>query len=242
MKILVVFYTTYSETYFRKTFQDHLLSIKKYSKEDVFYHNSYLESNFYLKKKSFDLIIFHYSFMAQKWNCNGSLLKQRWLKNLKGKKVIMCQDEYINSKEVNEFIDSYNIKTVFSCSNNEKDKQIIYPNYDKRGFKIITVLPGYIEQSNINPQKLLKPHKNRGIDIFYRARSNSYFLGEFSLRKTSIAKKYLAESPNNLKLNISVNENDTITGKKWFEYLENSRVALGVEGGASCFDYNGSIK
>lgn len=242
MKILIVFQSTYGDTFFRKTFQDHLFSFKRYARAEVFYHNSYFNPTNFIINQSYDLIVFHYSFMAIKWSCSGELLRHKWIEKLKGKKVIICQDEYINAIEVNKFISKYGIKHIFSCCDNDQDKNTIYPNFKSRGIKITSVLPGYVEAKYLKGKSKKKPHKKRNIDIFYRARSNSYFLGFFSLRKKSIAELFLNNRFHDIRIDISTKEKDTITGNQWFKKLEDSRICLGVEGGASAFDEDGMLK
>ena len=180
--------------------------------------------------------------MALKWSCNGALLKYDWLKSIKGRRVAIAQDEYINSIEVNQFLKSHDVKVLFSCCDRLQDIEIIYPKHLNNLEKVISVLPGYIETKNLKPLKELKKHDNRKLDIFYRARNNSMALGKFSLRKSRIAKEFLSLELPHLSTDISLDPKDTILGKQWFLALENSRVVLGVEAGASVFDPEGSIR
>jgi hypothetical protein len=242
MDILVIFSSNYNATFFRRTFKDHLLSFDCHSNAEVYYFNTFLKESSYLKRQSFDLIIYHYSFMALKWSCNGALLKYDWLKSIKGRRVAIAQDEYINSIEVNQFLKSHDVKVLFSCCDRLQDIEIIYPKHLNNLEKVISVLPGYIETKNLKPLKELKKHDNRKLDIFYRARNNSMALGKFSLRKSRIAKEFLSLELPHLSTDISLDPKDTILGKQWFLALENSRVALGVEAGASVFDPEGSIR
>ena len=179
--------------------------------------------------------------MAQKWSCNGALLKHNWLKSIKGRRVAIAQDEYFNSNEVNEFLKYHDVKVLFSCCDRLQDIKLIYPKHLNNLEKVISVLPGYIETKNLKPLNRLKKHVNRKVDIFYRARNNSMVLGKLSLGKSRIAKEFLFLELPHLTLDISLDPDDTILGEQWFLSLENARVVLGVEGGASVFDPDGSL-
>ena len=180
--------------------------------------------------------------MAQKWSCNGALLKYDWLKSIKGRRVAIAQDEYINSIEVNQFLKHHDVKVLFSCCDRLQDIELIYPKHLNNLEKVVSVLPGYIETKNLKPLNQLKKHYNRTVDIFYRARNNSMALGKLSLRKSRIAKEFLSLQLSHLNVNISLDPKDTIIGEQWFFALEDARVVLGVEGGASVFDPDGSLK
>ena len=241
MDILVIFSSNYDATFFRRTFKDHLLSFVRHADAEVYYFNTFLKESNYLKRQSFDLIIYHYSFMALKWSCNGSLLKYDWLKSIKGRRVAIAQDEYINSIEVNQFLKNHDVKVLFSCCDRLQDIELIYPKHLNNLEKVISVLPGYIETKNLKPLRELKKHDNRKVDIFYRARNNSMALGKLSLRKSRIAKEFLSLELPHLSTDISLDPKDTILGEQWFLALENARVVLGVEGGASVFDPDGLL-
>lgn len=241
MDILVVFYSNYDVTFFRRTFKDHLLSFVRHADAEVYYFNTFIKESNYLKRQSFDLIIYHYSFMALKWSCNGALLKYDWLKSIKGRRVAIAQDEYLNSIEVNRFLKQHDVKVLFSCCDRPQDIDLIYPKHLNNLEKVISVLPGYIETKNLKPLNQLKKHDKRNVDIFYRARNNSMVLGKLSLRKSRIAKEFLSLELPHLSIDISLEPKDTILGEQWFLALENARVVLGVEGGASVFDPDGSL-
>ncbi len=45
-----------------------------------------------------------------------------------------------------------------------------------------------------------------------------------------------------LKLDISAKEDDRIYGNDWHAFLQNSKAVLGTEGGATIFDFDGTLK
>lgn len=179
--------------------------------------------------------------MALKWSCSGALFNYDWLKSIKGRRVAIAQDEYKNSIEVNRFLKSHDVKILFSCCERPQDIELIYPKHLNNLEKVVSVLPGYIETNNLKPIREIKKHNTRKVDIFYRARNNSMVLGKLSLRKSRIAEEFLSLNLPHLSTDISLNSEDTILGNQWFLALENARVVLGVEGGASVFDPDGSL-
>ena len=142
MDILVIFSSNYNATFFRRTFKDHLLSFDRHAEAEVYYFNTFLKESNYLKRQSFDLIIYHYSFMALKWSCNGALLKYDWLKSIKGRRVAIAQDEYINSIEVNQFLKNHDVKVLFSCCDRPQDIELIYPRHLNNLAKVFSIAPG----------------------------------------------------------------------------------------------------
>ena len=90
MDILVIFSSNYNATFFRRTFKDHLLSFVRHADAEVYYFNTFIKESNYLRRQSFDLIIYHYSFMATLCKnlintyINDDLLNQLPILNLYG--------------------------------------------------------------------------------------------------------------------------------------------------------------
>lgn len=90
MDILVIFSSNYNATFFRRTFKYHLLSFDCHADAEVYYFNTFIKESNYLRRQSFDLIIYHYSFMATLCKnlintyINDDLLNQLPILNLYG--------------------------------------------------------------------------------------------------------------------------------------------------------------
>lgn len=246
MKILVIYFQPTGND--RKTIDEHLYSFQRYSAEECYYINTYLNLPFFLDKIEFDLIVYHYTFLGQKWGgvqyFSKFLEKNKVLQNLKGYKVALPQDEYVNTEVFCKFLKDFNIDKLYTCFY-EKDWDKVYPQA-KTGLKAIeTCLTGYVDEISLKEcEKQYKPHQFRTNDIGYRARKVPYWLGEHGTIKwriTEIFQSIQSKYPL-LKMNISNLEKDVFIGDSWHEFLLNCRVVLGCEGGASLHDPQGLIR
>jgi hypothetical protein len=85
-------------------------------------------------------------------------------------------------------------------------------------------------------------HPDRDIDIGYRAWHAEPWLGRQGQLKTRIAEVFLASAPSlGLNVDISTREKDKLYGDDWSRFLVNSKYTLGVEGGSSVLDHDGSV-
>ncbi|MBN1619659.1 hypothetical protein JW890_02955 [candidate division WOR-3 bacterium] len=230
----------------RVAIKDHLYSFEKFSGARCFYLNI-LERNFpnWLKKINFDLIIFHTVFLSSRWNrelFNKLEEKLTSVKSFDSLKVVLPQDEFINTDQVCDFIRRFKIDAVFSVSPSSEWSKI-YKSLTKSNIKFVEVLTGYISEDRI--QMISKKIKNirRDTDIGYRAWKASFWLGRHGQLKPQIAEVFKRKSlDNNLKIDISTRDEDTIKGEEWFDFLLRCKYTIGVEGGSSILDEDGSIK
>jgi len=196
-----------------------------------------------LKKYRFNLIVIHYSLLALKFNDPTRLMSLGGeIKLLKGYKIAFPQDEYINSFYLNKFFREIRLDHLYTCLIEKKDIDSVYPYKDTGVSKISTVLTGYVNDKRLKPENKIISFEKRKIDIAYRARKNPYWLGIFSLNKWQIAEVFLKAKRNHQIFDISTKTKDTITGKYWLDFIENSRYMIGVEGGASLNDPKGIIR
>jgi len=239
MRILIIYYLHPQKS--RNTIREHIYSFK-YSKEDCYFLNAYYKIPKYIISINFDLIIYHYTFLALKWDRVDWLLNRYEIfTKLKGYKIAIPQDEYVMSYFVSNFFKEYNIKSVFTLSFSE-DWESLYPRKLTGLIKYYTVLAGYIDDNKVKQILSVKPHKDRVIDIGYRARKNPFWLGKHSVIKWKIAEELLKYKNINLKFDISTDTKDVIYEEKWYSFLSDCRVVLGCEAGASLLDFKGDIR
>lgn len=242
MRILILHYNTNTKK--RATIDEHLYSFQNYSDEEIIYLNVVFGVPWYISKIYWDLVIYHYSFLSLKFSSPKKLLNRfNNLKKVNAFKIAIPQDEYINSEYLCQFIREHKIKTIFTIVS-EDEWQKVYPK-SKTGLEFyFKVLPGYIDDNTKN--KLItfqKPHKDREIDISYRARKNPPHLGKFGMLKWMVSEKILEASKGlNLNIDISHDEEKVLYGDDWYSFLANSRVVLGSEGGSSIHDTKGKIR
>jgi len=80
------------------------------------------------------------------------------------------------------------------------------------------------------------------LDIVYRGRTLPPFLGRHAQEKKQIGEQVLAVAlQHGLNVDISSDEGQRIYGDAWPKFLMSGRATLGVEGGASIFDFDGRI-
>ena len=232
----------------KDTIEKHLYSWKSYSKHNVIYIN--IRFGFpraLIKKIRIDVVIFHNLFIDRRWfpkHFQKYLEKCEYLKKLKCLKIALPQDEFFNTKILNDFINDFGIIYVLTLANKDSIKKI-YNKIDSGKVKFKQVLPGYIDDKTIeNINNLKIKNIPRKIDIGYRAFKNTYNLGEKGLQKIKIAEIIEKEAKLiGLKTDIAVYKSlrNFIRGEKWFEFLLSCKATIGVEGGASVLDRDGKI-
>lgn len=246
MNLLIV----YSGFTRRPTLLEGLMAFEKYSNHNVHYLNSRLPSSIQGIRQSdeYDIIIFSTLFFSRRTNKDDLLADFKavnWLKSISAVKVATPQDEYINSKYVNDFIDEFNVKLVFSVQPENVWSQV-YPRALQRGFEIKRILTGYIDDEVAD--RFSRNNKwadtKRHIDIGYRTTGlPPAWYGRHAMLKAQIADEFLVACCNSkLILDINPSESGTISNDSWYDFLGNCRYTIGTEGGTSILDYDGSIK
>jgi len=238
---LVIYFSKSPLSKQQRTVQNHILSFINIDKEVVFYNMfPHFKIKNYLINQNFNFIVFHYTFLALSVTDPKILLRVgKKLSNLKGIKIAFPQDEYTNSNTLCEFFKLTNTDKIFTLLN-KIDFEKVYPKHKSGVSKIFTVLPGYVSENDLKYIK--KKPKNKTIDISYRSRKTSPWLGKHSFLKWMIAEKFKKVKLKNLKIDISVSDNDRISGDDWLDFLCKSRTVLGVEGGSSIHDPDGVLQ
>lgn len=157
------------------------------------------------------------------------------LKCFKGPIYAFPQDEFINMDLLNELINNLKVDRIYSVAN-ETNWPTIYPNFSGN---ISRVLTGYLSE-NINAKNLLDYNK-RQTDIFYRTHIGKTW-GKFNEQKKhlGIAANEISKA-HNLKSDVKFGLDNFLLGKDWLEKLRDSRITLGIEGGADFLNWDGSL-
>ena len=150
-----------------------------------------------------------------------------FIRNFKGMKILICQDEYDYIKERNNFINFTNINIVLTCCPNKESKDKIYYNVNKN-VKFINILTGYTNK--LKGYKLIKDKK---IDIFYRGRLLNPSYGELGFLKYEIG-EIIKKYAKNEKLNLDIDSRDCMRLKEsWINTLSNSKITLATPSGCN---------
>lgn len=242
----------------RKTIEDSLYCFSRYDKTNRYYYLNIIDSfsvadiaacKTEIEKVS--LLIIHYSAIAMRYDPNwwgkhyDSLL--RLLKRFKCPKIIIPQDEYNYTADLQRIISEANIDVILTCAYPE-DYETLYPK--SLGYRTIqTVYTGYVDEDTL--QMIQGKHgEERIFDIGYRARALPYWLGRHAQLKIDLANrflKYLSAHKTGLICDIrnttaSAVLNGVILGDEWINFLLSCRTMLGCLGGSGLIDYDGSLK
>ncbi|MBP9722245.1 MAG: hypothetical protein KBD64_03690 [Gammaproteobacteria bacterium] len=224
------------------TIGEHITSFIKYSAHEFELFNCIKNKLTFELLNKYDAVMIHYSIIIEMNYC--LLPSSRYvLSRYTGLKMIFLQDENRNVNKLVDCIKYLRINIVFTCLP-ESEIQKVYSADKLPGVHIISVLTGYVPKNLIEmPLTELTGYKERKLDVVYRARILSASFGRSCYDKYIIAEKLLADAEKyNLKVDISVLENDRLYGKAWIDFLLSSKACLGVESGASLFDYTGEIR
>jgi hypothetical protein len=244
MRTIVVFYHARNSLPLRSSNEAHLLCWHRYSRQRTLYVNVAFEVPWWLLRHlTIDAVIFDTIFFVMHWQpayFTARATQCLAVKDLHCPKVAVVQDEFLHMDVVNSFLRDIGITDVLTCSE-PSDWPTIYPLLDPETTRLRTVLTGYVDErrlADINERK----QPVRDIDIGYRAWNNPYWLGEHGTLKVAIGQK-IGEVARRRGFCLDIdNPTQFLIGEKWFDFLRRCRTVLGVEGGASIFDYDGSIK
>lgn len=247
MNILVLYH--YEGEYpVRAATADHLYCFGKYAGPRCVYVNlAFRRIPRYVKRIKFDLVIFHTLFLSARWHralFEGVLETVAVLKSQTGAvKVALPQDEFLNTDLLNEFINDFGVDYVFSVAP-ESEWGKIYDAVDRQRVKFARVLTGYLDEQTLKKiDSLQSSMPQRVIDVGYRAYHAPAWLGRHGLLKVEIADVFRdAARESGLVADISTRARDTFLGDAWYEFLLRCKFMIGVEGGASILDSDGSIR
>ena len=194
-----------------------------------------------LDLERFDAIGIHYTLHLSEPNdyfLDGKAMER--ISQFKGLKCIWLHDEYRRVNYVADKLAKMDMHVIFTLAEGEV-KRALYPKTILPNTKIHTVFAGYISDDWLNYQ--LPAFHQREIDIGYRARRPPMWLGQLGQDKITIGTSFLeACQPLDLKLDISVEEQDRVYGAQWKQFLANCKAVLCVESGASVIDFTGELE
>ncbi|HEY8581822.1 MAG TPA: hypothetical protein VIL49_02710, partial [Capillimicrobium sp.] len=107
-------------------------------------------------------------------------------------------------------------------------------------------LTGYLDDDEV--QRMVRiteevGEAGRDIDVGYRAWHAAKWLGRHGQLKTEIARVFSERGPEHgLRVDISTDDADVLYGDDWSRFMARSKYTIGVEGGASILDQDGSLR
>ena len=133
------------------------------------------------------------------------------------------------------------VNVLFTCVPSSEIPKV-YSEDALPGVCKVNVLTGYVPDGLLN-RPVLAPSK-RAFIIGYRSRRPPFWLGTLAEEKYAIGAQFLADAERfpGLACDISLCEEDRLYGHRWVEFLLRCRAVLGVESGASVFDFTGELE
>jgi hypothetical protein len=189
----------------------------------------------------FDAIVIHYSialgYMSDHYLSPATRQK---IAAFKGLKVVFIQDEYRSINSVLKILTELDVGLLFTCiPTPEIDK--VYPAAVLPNTTRLNTLTGYVPKALLDYPAL--PIGRRSVDVGYRTRKPPFWLGELGYEKWTISDRFQkAAEGTGLILDLSYDESARIYGPKWTEFVAGCKAMLGVESGASVFDFEGNLQ
>jgi hypothetical protein len=230
----------------RQTVRDAIEAFANYSQARCFYLNlAVRKPRWWLTSVPFDAVVFHTTFLSERWNppaFRRVLRRADRLDGMGGRRVALPQDENLRSEEIESFAESFGIDHIFSVGPPSTWPQLYPLLADRIG--VSRVLTGYLDARTLTRiEQIVAATDRRPIDIGYRAWRAAPWLGRHGKLKVEIAEAIeSAARKRGLRVDISTRASDAIHGNDWYRFLASCKYTIGVEGGASVHDADGRVK
>ena len=230
----------------RQTVRDHLFSFRRYGTRSYEYVNLALPGVARaFAGRRYDAVIWHTTTLAWlRWTPEvqlGGLRKRALsLREAAPVHVALPQDEFLNADAVNAFLREVGVRHVFSVAPPSEWPKL----YDGLDAEISQVLTGYLDEATLGRiTAVLARAPERTIDIGYRTVPGKPYLGRHAMLKAELAEAVREQAlARGLRVDISTRVQDTIYGDDWYRFLASCRYTIGIEGGASINDRDGSVR
>ncbi len=231
----------------RKSVKNYLYFLNNSSSHYCFHVNlAARHIPWHFRKIRFDLIVFNHTFFSLRdhRNKHKRLLKRvQHLKESAAVKVIMPQDEHRETDALCEFVNEFGVNYVFTPAA-EHQWRVLYNNVDRERVSFFRILTGYLTSEDITAiENIRRTIDERRIHIGYRARPVVACMGKHAMLKvqlTDLFNKYASEY--RLVSDISNSPDDVFLGDEWYKFLCECKYTIGVEGGASVMDRDGTLR
>jgi hypothetical protein len=144
---------------------------------------------------------------------------------------------------VNAFLDKIGVQHVFSVAP-PSEWPMIYGGLRRDRVGLSQVLTGYLDEDTVGRvDHILAEGRERTIDIGYRTMPSKPWLGRHAMLKAELADAVREQAlARGLRVDISTRVEDTFYGDDWYRFLASCRYTIGMEGGASLLDRDGSVR
>ena len=200
-----------------------------------------------LRHERFDAVILDTTFLCWRWAAPREQYFDRLLRDYAfvadsdAIKIALPQDEYDHCSLLDEWLTEWQVDVIYSVC--WEHRHVFYPKAAGQA-EIVPGLTGFIDDADIAMmRRLARPFEARDIDVGYRARDLPPYVGRYGRLKAEIGERFLqASRGTGLRLDISLDTNDSLPGDRWLRFLGNCRFTLGCESGSSLLDPAGEIR
>ncbi len=225
---------------------EHLSAFDKYSRHEITYIPATSEfwadaeqNDQLLDLSVFDAVAVHYSIKLSAANHFDEGVA-RALSRFSGLKVLFIQNEFEGADVARNWMQRICFGLVYTCVPPES-VAAVYPPSQFPSTEFRSTLAGYVPESSSLDVKS-KPLNQRKVWIAYRGTSISALAGALGHEKYRIgAEMKVISRVRGLPVDIEVEGRKPIRGDAWYAFLGAARSILGVENGASVFDFDGGL-
>ena len=155
-------------------------------------------------------------------------------------KIALPQDDYDCSALLDSWMMEWRVDSVYAVIAEHWD--VMYPQLTAAG-RLRQGYTGYIAHSWLQRFRDPKPHSARSIDVSYRARRLPPNFGRLGWIKGQIGERFAGHPATaSLKLDISTLDADLVPGRRWHDFIEDSKFCLATNSGSSLIDPHGAIR
>ncbi len=106
------------------------------------------------------------------------------------------------------------------------------------------MLTGYLDERTVERiDGIVATRRDRTVDIGYRTVPAKPYLGRHAALKAELSDVVGERAPERgLRVDVSKRAEDTFYGDDWYRFLASCRYTIGIEGGASILDRDGSVQ
>lgn len=244
--VVVVLYRTL-EAPLRATIADHLFSFRRHIDADCVYVNVAFRHDIRrLVRCHPDAVLFHTTLLSsrvrhERFRRLMDMLEP--LAQIPCTRIALPQDEHVHTEILSEFVNRLRVNRICSVAP-ESEWAKIYAGVDTSRVAFERVLTGYLEPTTLERiERASRSVTRRDVDIGYRVHGARASLGRHGQLKIALADAFrdASKRADNLRADISTRFEDTFLGDSWYRFLLRCRFVLGIEGGASVLDPDGSV-
>jgi len=162
------------------------------------------------------------------------------LADYQGLKIVMKQDEHFRVNALVDFLRAAKVQLLLTCLAPEWVRKV-YPEAQLPDLQFLHARTGYV-----TPHMRSLPFTqadDRPIDVGYRGSPQPLYFGRLCYQKREIGEAFQRICVRRgLKADISSRWEDRFFGDEWWKFLGRCKATLGVESGASVFDFTGEIE